>query len=142
MDTAAQNILEKKIGRLREYMSKLSPYVALPNDAIMTNQDKLLAMERSFQLVVDEAIDINALVSYQLGGKVSDSYKSTFYELVPLGIVEQSFADVISESAKVRNQLTHDYDKLSQTEIVSSIKRFFELYKTYLDKLIKRFIVQ
>jgi uncharacterized protein YutE (UPF0331/DUF86 family) len=108
----------------------------------MTNQDKLLAMERSFQLVVDEAIDINALVSYQLGGKVSDSYKSTFYELVPLGIVEQSFADVISESAKVRNQLTHDYDKLSQTEIVSSIKRFFELYKTYLDKLIKRFIVQ
>lgn len=62
-----------------------------------------------FQLMVDEAVDINTALIYQLRGKVPDSYKSTFYELVSLDILEKSFAEKIAESVKVRNQMIHDY---------------------------------
>ena len=133
-------MLEKKIGFLQEYLSKLSVYVSLSDDAILGNDDKLLAMERSFQLVVDETIDINAVIAYQLKGTVPESYRSTFYEMVPLGIIDQSFADTISESAKVRNQLTHDYEKLSRTDMVVAIKKFFKVYQTYAAILVKKFL--
>ncbi len=68
---------------IREYMVKLGKYTSLATEDILKDEDKRLAIERSFQLVVDEAVDINSLLAYQIGNKVPDAYKSTFYEFVP-----------------------------------------------------------
>src|SRR3989338_7950103 len=95
-----QPIFKKKVDRLQEYISKLAPYVALDTAELLKNEEKRAAMERWFQLMVDEAVDINASLAYQLGGKVADSYKSSFHELVPLGVIDNNFATQIAESAK------------------------------------------
>jgi len=135
-----KKILERKILLLHGYLSDLESYVKLDDKQILDNKDKLYSMERVFQLVVDEAIDINAIIIYQLGGAIPDSSKSSFYELVPLKVVDQDFAEKISESAKIRNQMTHDYDKLSLGEVISSTRGFFEMYKIYVKILIDKFI--
>ncbi|MDE1975207.1 MAG: DUF86 domain-containing protein [Patescibacteria group bacterium] len=138
LNPEARNLLEKKLGLLKGYMDKLERYVVLGTDEILENDDKLLAMERAFQLVVDEAIDINSVLAYQLGNTVPDAYKSTFYDLVPIGVIDVDFADKISESAKVRNRLTHEYDNLTNKETVESIKKFFEMYKMYTKTVVEK----
>ena len=140
MNTDTQKILGNKILLLQKYMKKLAAYLVNADDELLHNEDKLLAMERVFQLVVDESIDINGILSYQLGGTIPDSLKSSFYEIVPLNIIDYSFAEKIAESAKVRNQLTHDYDKLTNHEVVMAIRKFFEMYKTYEKILVEKFI--
>ena len=123
--------LERKIGLLREYVEKLAPYAVLDSDDLIKDEEKRAAMERWFQLMVDEAIDINTALTYQLGGKVPESYKSTFYELVGLGILEKSFAEKIAESVKVSNQMIHDYERVQHSELIERMKGFFEPYKKY-----------
>lgn len=121
-------------------MEDLAPYASLSVSKLTEDKEKRTLAERYFQLMVDEAIDINAALAYQLGGKIADAYKSTFFELVPLGIIDQVFAEAISESAKVRNQLTYDYDKLSKRVVAESIKKFFEMYKTYAKIITEKFL--
>lgn len=132
--------IQQKIRTFMGYMEDLKPYASLSAEELTGSKEKLGLAERYFQLVVDEAIDINSALAYQLGGKIADAYKSTFYELVPLGIIDQAFADAISESAKVRNQLTHDYDKLSKPVVAESIKKFFDMYKTYAKVITEKFL--
>lgn len=132
--------LEKRILRLRDYLEKLSPYILLEQKKLLENDEKLLAMERLFLLVVDEAIDINAAIIYQLGGQIAESYKSTFHELVPLKVVNLELAEKIGESAKIRNQLTHDYEKLQKKDAIEAMKKFHPLYKEYLLVLIKKLV--
>jgi uncharacterized protein YutE (UPF0331/DUF86 family) len=134
-----QPIFKKKVDRLQEYISKLAPYAILDTDLLLKNEEKRVAMERWFQLMVDEAVDINAFLVYQIGGKVADSYKSSFHELVPLSIIDSTFAEKIADSAKIRNQMTHDYEKLQYMELVESMKKNFELYKEYVKIIVSKF---
>ena len=135
-----QKTLDKKIMLLRGYLKNLERYVALSNEEINKNQDKLYAMERIFQLVVDKSADINAVLAFQIGGKVPDSLKSSFYELVPLKIIDYSFAEKIAESVKIRNQMTHNYEKLTDLEVMVGIKKFFSMYEIYAKILVEKFI--
>jgi len=132
--------MERKISLLKEYVDKLTPYVALDTEDILRNEEKRAAMERWFQLMVDEAVDINTALAYQISGKVSESYKSTFYELASLKILERPFAEKIAESVKVRNQMIHDYERIQYAELIERMKSFFDLYKTYTRILIEKFL--
>lgn len=132
--------LERKIKLLKEYVDKLAPYAALDSSDLIKNEEKRAAMERWFQLMVDEAVDINAALAYQLSGKVSESYKSTFYELVALNVIEKTFAEKIAESVKVRNQMIHDYERIQYSELIEKMKSFFEPYKTYARIIIEKFL--
>ncbi len=132
--------LKKKIDRLQEYISELSHYISLNPDELLSDKEKLAAMERWFLLMVDEAIDINTAICYQIGGRIAESYKSTFHELVPLQVIDADFAEKISESTKIRNQLIHDYEKLQKKDAISSMKKFHALYKEYLKILIEKFV--
>src|SRR3990167_7940063 len=96
--------IQKKVVQLQEYMDKLSEYAAFSTDEVLMDEQKRLAMERLFLLMVDEAVDINAAVAYQLGGRIPETQKSTFSELVPLNILETDFAEKIAGSVKIRNQ--------------------------------------
>ncbi len=132
--------IQQKIRIFLGYMEDLAPYASLPLETLTNDKEKRTLAERYFQLMVDEAIDINAALAYQLGGKIADAYKSTFFELIPLGIIDQTFADSIAESAKVRNQLTHDYEKLSKEVVAASIQKYFALYKEYAKILTNKFL--
>lgn len=129
----------KKIDLLREYLGELRPYVVLDAEAILANKEKILSMERLFQLVVDEAADINSYIAFQVLDKVPESYRSSFHVLSEGKILDQELVDRISESARIRNQIVHDYEKLQKKDGIEAIKKFFPLYEKYLDVLVRKF---
>jgi len=90
--------------------------------------------------MVDETFDINSALAYQLGNKIPESNKSTFYAVADLNIITQEFADKISLSAKTRNNLVHDYEKVQKKVLIEDMKRFTELYKEYVKILIEKFV--
>ena len=58
-----------------------------------------------------------------------------------LKIIDYNFADKISLSAKTRNRLIHDYEKVQQSVAVEEMKKYAELYKEYSKILIEKFVV-
>ncbi len=112
--------IKRKIDTLREYLNDIKAYTLIETSALLANKEKMLAMERLFQLMVDEAIEVNAYISYQVMKKTPESVKE------------------ISESAKVRNQIIHDYEKLQKIDTIEAIKKFFPLYEIYIKILIEK----
>ena len=137
-----QETLESKVHKFQEYLDELGPYMVLEDKEILDNKEKLFTVERIFQLLVDEAIDINSNILYSNKRKVSDSYKSSFYDLASINIMDYSFADRISGSAGLRNNIVHDYEKMQKKDVVRDIKKFFELYKEYIKLLVNKFVIK
>ncbi len=135
-----QNDTKQKIGILQNYLSKVISYTVLPIEELTNNFEKLSTLERLFILMADEAFDINSALSYQLGNKISESNKSTFYEIADLKIITQEFADKISQSAKVRNNLVHNYENVQKKAMVEDMRKFVELYTEYVSILIEKFV--
>lgn len=131
----------RKINILREYLNTLIPYTLIPTVELISNLEKLATMERYFLLMADEAFDVNSALAYQLGDKIPESNKSTFYEIADLKIITREFADKISLSAKTRNQLVHDYEKVQKSVLIEEMKKYVELYKEYIKILIEKFVV-
>lgn len=132
--------IKRKIQRLQGYWSDLSPYLAMNADALLSNKEKLASMERFFQLMADEAFDTNGALAYQLGNQLPESNRSTFLALSDVGVLDKDFAERIAGSAKVRNDIIHDYEKLQKKKLIEDIKKFSELYKEYIRILIERFM--
>ena len=132
----------RKINILREYLNTLIPYTMIPTSELLDNSEKLAAMERYFLLMADEAFDINSSLAYQLGDKIPESNKSTFYEIADLKIISQEFADNIASSAKTRNQLVHNYENVQKTVLIGEMKKYTELYKEYAKIIIEKFVVK
>lgn len=132
--------IQRKISLLQEYLTQFEPYAALDTALIVSNPEKQAAMERVFMLMVDMAAEIAGALSYQLGGKVAETNRSTFLELVPLGIVSEPFAVRISESVRIRNDLMHRYEGMQKMVAVEAMKRFTEIYREYALLLIKKFV--
>lgn len=133
-----KHTLQNKIRLFQKYLTELLPYVALPDDVLLNPQskEKLYATERLFQLLVDEAIDINAVFLQLKGKRVSETYTGTFSELPAVGILERSFADRISGSVRIRNHIVHEYEDMKPSEVVHHIKRYTEMYKDYIKAVI------
>lgn len=136
-----QNDTIRKINILREYLNILIPYTLVPTSELLAKPEKLAAMERYFLLMADEAFDVNSALAYQLGDKIPESNKSTFYEIADLNVITQEFADKIASSAKTRNQLIHDYEKVQKSVLIEEMKKYTELYKDYIKVLIEKFVV-
>ena len=132
--------IKRKISILQGYLEKLIPYTEISSEELSSNEEKQAAMERWFLLMVDEAIDINSALMYHLGNKVAELARSTFSELVPLGILDKEFAGKIAESVKIRNELTHNYEKRQKSVVIDDMKKFIKIYKEYTQILIEKFI--
>ena len=132
--------IKRKIDRLSAYLNELKPHLELADKVILADQMKLRNLERLFQLIVDEAVDINSMLATDSSLESPESYRSTFYSLVNLKIIDENFADKISQSAKLRNQVVHEYEQLKPSEVVRGVKFQFPLFREYLTILINKFI--
>ena len=56
------NEIKRKIDILNSYIQETRPTLLTSTDDFLANKDKIRALERRFQLIVDEAVDINTLI--------------------------------------------------------------------------------
>lgn len=132
-----QQEIKRKIDKLRSYLEELKPFLISDTAVLLQDKIKVRAIERLFQLIVDEAVDINMLLITDSQAENPENYRSTFYALVNLKVLDNNLAGRISESAKLRNQLVHKYEEVQEKEMIEKIKKFTEMYEEYLVYVIK-----
>ena len=90
---------------------EIEPVLSLPKDQVVSNIEKLWALERVFQLIVDAILDINIHFIRELELGSPDDLKSTFVILGEGKIIPMDFAQKISPVVGLRNILVHGYEK-------------------------------
>src|SRR3989344_4096649 len=87
-----KNLIKTKIRSIQEYLVEIEPILSLPKDQVVSNIEKLRALERNFRLIVDAMLDINIHFIRELELGSPDDLKSTFVILVEGKIIPLDFA--------------------------------------------------
>ena len=128
-----KQLLEKKMVMLSEYIGELEPLVVgaqIKN--IKDNHTRLFAIERCFQLAVDQMIDINTHIIREKNLGSVDDLQSTFKMLGDFNILPGEFASKIAPIVGARNMLVHRYEKLDKDMFLRNLQINFDDFKKYL----------
>jgi uncharacterized protein YutE (UPF0331/DUF86 family) len=133
-----QNIITNKLVMISEYLTEIYPFLEYSNPEIKKDTSKLRNIERIFQLIVDTAIDVNSHIISEMNLEAPQEYRGTFIILGKNDILPYSFAEKISRSVGLRNNLIHQYEKIDLDRALNDIKQNISDYVEYI-KIIKKF---
>lgn len=132
--------IKRKISLIQDDLANFSYFAKYSFDEIAKDYIKQAAMERFLERVVNRAIDINQHLIAELATKDTSSpktYTDTFIILSDLDIYPKDFSMEILKSVGTRNKLVHEYDKIDQQKIYSSIGDCLKDYHQYCDFVLK-----
>ena len=129
----SKELIEKKLSQIQALIEQLTEILACPFSEFQTDLVAVRAAERNFQLLADIACDINGQILLERGKPIPDTYRQSFSDLAREGILSDSLARTLVESAKLRNILAHEYDFEEDYKLFyDSAKRFMPAYREYV----------
>lgn len=135
-----KNLVKEKIRNIQEYLSEIRSILTLSIQDIIGNIEKLRTLERNFQLIVDEALDINIHFIKEMNLKSPDDFQSTFEILGENKIIPFDFAYKIAPVVGLRNRIVHRYEALDKRLFIETFKKEFPDFEQYI-KLIENYLV-
>ncbi|MCW5853567.1 MAG: DUF86 domain-containing protein [Anaerolineae bacterium] len=90
-------------------MKALRQYRKLTYEQFSRDRTISRAAERYFQLAIQAALDIGAVILSEEGVKVPEEYRDIFPRLADIGVLPPEFASKLVGMAKFRNVLVHLY---------------------------------
>lgn len=129
-----KKLVKKKIENIKNYLSEMKEIIKLDKDEILEDFRNLKTLERNFQLIVDEMIDINLHFIRELELHTPDDFQSSFIILAEQGkIIPYDFAQKIAPVVGLRNILVHRYEKVSKEYFIEQVKKEYKDFVKYLD---------
>lgn len=126
-------VLFKKIQHSERLLRELEELLQLPFSKFENGSTILRAAERNFQLVIDIASDINTQILLDVANQSPETYKQSFRDMATLGVIDQTLAAQLSDGAKIRNILVHEYDfEEDERKFYDSTKKILPACRIYL----------
>ena len=130
----------KKVGLIQDYLRQLEGYLAECRSDERPSDKTVFSIERLFQLMVDEAVDINTMILEKEKRPLPDTNQGTFETLADIGIVPKTLHSKIAGSVGLRNRLVHRYETVQRSVLLREVPKYAEAYKEYLALIIKKFL--
>lgn len=136
-----KNLIEEKIRNIQEYITEVEPILSLRTREIMGNVEKLRTLERNFQLIVDEMLDVNIYFIKEMNLESPDDFQNTFETVGTHGILPSDFAYKIAPAVGLRNRIVHRYETIDRKLFIDTFKKDysdFEKYTKYIEDYLAR----
>lgn len=134
-----RNFIEEKITLIEEYFYEMEDIIKLDKEEILNDITKLRALERDFQLIVDEMLDINLHFIRELDLKSPNDFQNTFEILADNKILPVGFSEKFAPVVGTRNILVHRYEKVDKKLFISQLKNERKDFLEYL-RLINEYL--
>lgn len=128
-----KKLVEKKLDVINEYIQELAGIIESDTKEILKNKRNIRALERVFQLIVDEMLDINLHFIREMDLKSPDDFQNTFGILADNNILPDDFAEKIAPVVGLRNKLVHRYEEVKPRFFVEQVKKEYKDFVKYLD---------
>jgi len=128
-----------KLERLYSYYAELKSLSSISREEYMANNIYRRAVERTMQLIVECATDINNMLLKINDKRGANDYFNSFIDLAELSIIPIEFALKIAPSTGLRNILVHEYEIIDDEIVYQSVKTCLSCYLEYMD-LINRYL--
>lgn len=135
-----KSLVDKKLKELGSYIREMEGIIKLNEKEILEDYTKLRALERIFQLIVDEMIHLNLHFISRLHFKTPDSFQSSFLIIAREGeILPQEFANKIAPVVGLRNRLIHRYEEIDPKFFFEQVKKEYKDFIDYI-KYINKYL--
>ena len=135
--TLNQGLIISKSELIDKYRKQISDLLGSSDSEIIGSSEKMAAIERFFQLIVDAMVDINQHLIRELGLAAPDDLQSTFYPLGEKGILPDDFARKLAPIVGVRNRLVHQYEEIDKKLFLKNLRDNFSNFETYQEHIKK-----
>jgi len=134
--TFQAGMISKKLDRISGYLEEIKPLLKFSIKEILEDITKLKTLERNFQLIVDEMIDINQHFIKELGFDISNDLEGTFHILGENKILSEDFVLKISPVVGLRNRLVHRYEELNPKLFIETFQKEYSDFEKYIKFII------
>ncbi len=132
-----KELVLRKLKKLRVYLDELEFFQEVSYDEYLDNFQHRRTVERLIQLIVDIAVDINSHTLVDAGCPPPEDAYTSFINAGKLGALPTKFARELAPSTGERNILVHEYEKIDDAIVYSSIKDTISMYNQYLAYYLK-----
>ena len=122
-----------KLDKLYVYYEELKNISTISLEEYNHNMIYRRAIERTMQLIVECATDINNMLLKTHGQKGSADYFNSFIDIAESNIIPTNFALKIAPSTGLRNILVHEYEDINDEIVYRSIGPCLEYYLEYMN---------
>ena len=121
-----------------QLISEMEELLAVPFSEFKKKFTNIRTTERNFQLLVEQASDINNHILLEAGKETPETYRVSFVEIQKFGLIDYQISKELAKSASLRNILVHEYDFDEDNFIFyKSVKKFLPVYNKYISAIHK-----
>jgi uncharacterized protein YutE (UPF0331/DUF86 family) len=124
-----------KIETIVSNIDKLKRFQFISLKEYLSNEDWMDLSHLYMQLIYQAAIDANEHIlkeGFQLTAK---NYQDSFIKMGECKILTAELVEIIADSAKLRNVLVHQYDKINYTILFGAISKTLSDYPIYIKQI-------
>ncbi len=129
-----RELIKRKLVQLTNKLSELESVAKVPKEKFIETLIHYEA-ERLVELIVGYAFDINYHFIKELGLNAPLEYRESFKEIGKKGIIDNSLAVKIADSAGLRNLLVHHYDEIDLDKFYNGLKGVILDYQEYVKEI-------
>jgi uncharacterized protein YutE (UPF0331/DUF86 family) len=122
-----------KIRKIHNYYRELKSLANITRQEYLANIVHRRAIERTMQLMVECATDINNMLLKMNRKKGAGDYFNSFIDIADLNIIPVEFALKIAPSTGLRNILVHEYEEINDEIVYTSIGVCLNYYLEYIN---------
>jgi len=130
-----KELVTERMVQMSQFLSELEPLLKKETSEIVHDTVLLHAIERLFQLIVDDAVSINNHIITKNELAPSEDYQGTFMILAQNNVFPMDFSLKIAPSVGLRNQVVHKYGDVNLTRLIEEIKTDIGDFPEYLKKI-------
>lgn len=96
------DLIRHKLGMLHRYLRELEVHRGISLEQYLTGGDRLRAIERLLQLIVEAAADINTHIVTEVEGAPPTDYRDSFEAMIRCGVIPGDLGGRLKPSAGLR----------------------------------------
>lgn len=127
--------LREKMDALRQYLTDLQRVARHTLDEYLGDLFIKRTGERTIELIVECAVDINNHLCLELGGVPPTDYYQSFLRTADVGVITPDLAARLAPTAGLRNRLAHEYETVADRAVYQAIQRMIPNYTDYLGQV-------
>src|SRR5258708_555709 len=117
MSPVQKAVVERKLDSIRTNLADIQTIVDKGEESYVKNGLDRKVVERSLQLVIEAAVDINLHILKERFQQIPDDSASSFDQMAQQGMLPLPLAKEIAPSVGLRNRIVHEYDVLDAVRV-------------------------
>lgn len=131
-----QELIEKKIDSIEEKLNYLEKIGKMETEEFLNSYEKIQASKHTLQEAIEACLDIANHIIAARGLKRSETYSDMFQRLAENQILKDDLSDRLSDMARFRNLLVHQYTEIENQRVHEIIKENLSDIEEFLKSIV------